>query len=835
MAKKSTKQNRPKTPNKLMQTLGNEKFTFALGIILLFCTLYVTLALISFLFTGAEDVSIISNSVLSEAEMSKNIQNWTGLRGAKLAEVIVNNYLGLSSFAVLVFPFALSMSLIKVPVMKLWRAFLFPILFVVWAPIMLQFFFGSFMANSFYSIGGLYGEFITSYLVTNVGIPGTLFIVIGAFLVFSVFAFSATIPAIRSLLIKKHTNEEEESECENEENEVVRIGDDIVNPDWVEEADKDDNSLTEENEEENENTIEIVSVEPEVTDNDVSIEVISTDVTDEYSLDIEPEDEQKSEPNQVVISVEESVEDKKEPKDEVSVVSVEAVQNDEIDENLKPYDPTLDLSYYKYPTLDLLKEYPKQEDKLSDEEKKANQMKIITTLKNFGIGVKTIYETIGPTITLYEIVPENGVRISKIRNLEDDIMLSLSAIGIRIIAPMPGKGTIGIEVPNSNPKIVSMHGSIASKKFQESQFELPVALGRTITNEVFTFDLAKMPHLLVAGATGQGKSVGLNAIITSLLYKKHPSQLKMVLIDPKKVEFSVFSNIENHFLAKIPDTDEAVITDTSKVVQTLNSLCKEMDMRYDLLKSAGTRNIKEYNKKFIERKLNPLKGHKYLPYIVVVVDEFGDLIMTAGKEVELPIARIAQLARAVGMHMILATQRPSVNIITGVIKANFPARIAFRVSSGVDSKTILDRPGAQQLIGRGDLLFAQGEAPVRVQCAFVDTPEVEEIVSYISQQQGYPTAFILPEPDVAESDADLSGVDLAKRDPYFEEVARYVVNSQIGSTSNIQRKFEIGFNRAGRIMDQLEVAGVVGAAKGSKPRDVLIQTEFELDQMFNSL
>lgn len=400
---------------------------------------------------------------------------------------------------------------------------------------------------------------------------------------------------------------------------------------------------------------------------------------------------------------------------------------------------------------------------------------------------------------------------------------------------MPGKGTIGIEVPNSNPKIVSMHGSIASKKFQESQFDLPVALGRTITNEVFTFDLAKMPHLLVAGATGQGKSVGLNAIITSLLYKKHPSQLKMVLIDPKKVEFSVFSNIENHFLAKIPDTEEAVITDTSKVVQTLNSLCKEMDMRYDLLKSAGSRNIKEYNKKFIERKLNPLKGHKYLPYIVVVVDEFGDLIMTAGKEVELPIARIAQLARAVGMHMILATQRPSVNIITGVIKANFPARIAFRVSSGVDSKTILDRPGAQQLIGRGDLLFAQGEAPVRVQCAFVDTPEVEEIVSYISQQQGYPTAFILPEPDVAESDADLSGVDLAKRDPYFEEVARYIVSSQIGSTSNIQRKFEIGFNRAGRIMDQMEVAGVVGAAKGSKPRDVLIQTEYELDQLLGGL
>ena len=507
-----------------------------------------------------------------------------------------------------------------------------------------------------------------------------------------------------------------------------------------------------------------------------------------------------------------------------------------MDEVLEPYDPTLDLSYYKYPTLDLLKEYPNQAVTLTEEEKEANRVKIISTLRNFGIGVKKIVETIGPTITLYEIVPEDGVRISKIQNLEKDIMLSLAAMGIRIIAPMPGKGTIGIEVPNANPKIVSMHATIASKKFQESKMELPVALGRTITNEVFMFDLAKAPHLLVAGATGQGKSVGLNAIITSLLYKKHPSQLKFVLVDPKMVEFSMYRKIDKHFLAQIPDAEAPVITDTSLVLSTLNSLVQEMEDRYKLLMDANVRNIKEYNEKFVNRRLNPLKGHKYLPYLVIIIDEFGDFIMTAGKEVETPIARIAQKARAVGMHLILATQRPSVNIITGVIKANFPARMAFKVSSGIDSKTILDQSGAQQLIGRGDLLYLQGDSPVRVQCAFVDTPEVENVVEYISNQQGYPAPFELPEPPMPEGESkDLSGVDMSKRDSYFEEVARYVVASQMGSTSNIQRKYEIGFNRAGRIMDQLEVAGIVGPARGSKPREVLITTEMELENLLASL
>ena len=579
----------------------------------------------------------------------------------------------------------------------------------------------------------------------------------------------------------------------------MKIGDDIVPKEWYE------------NTEEQEEAVPVVPVtvnegveieqtapfEEEMVDAPAKIDVVSTD-----TRDIDDADDMTL-------------------KDEEDV--------------FQPYDPTLDLSKYKAPGIELLKDYPAPPNTLTREEQQANQNRIIQTLKHFGIGVKKIFETVGPTITLYEIQIEDGVRISKIRNLEPDIMLSLAAKGIRIIAPIPGKGTIGIEVPNSNPRTVSMYGTIASKKFQQYTFDLRVALGRTITNEVFMFDLCKMPHLLVAGATGQGKSVGLNAIITSLLYKKHPSQLKFVLVDPKKVEFNIYSDIERHFLAKLPDMDEPVITDTTKVVQTLNSLCKEMDQRYDLLKNAHVRNIKEYNDKFINRRLNPLKGHKYLPYIVVIIDEFGDLIMTAGKEVEMPIARIAQLARAVGIHMILATQRPSVNIITGVIKANFPARVAFKVASGIDSKTILDGPGAQQLVGKGDLLFSQGNEPVRVQCAFVDTPEVENIVNFISEQQGYPSAFNLPEPDVVEGEADLSGVDLSKRDPLFEEAARLIVGTQQGSTSNIQRKFSIGYNRAGRIVDQLEVAGIIGPFEGSKPRQVLVQTEYDLERLLQNL
>ena len=501
----------------------------------------------------------------------------------------------------------------------------------------------------------------------------------------------------------------------------------------------------------------------------------------------------------------------------------------------EPYDPRLDLSHYKFPTLDLLKHYDNDAPPIDKAEQEANKNRIIKVLQDFGIEIDTINATVGPTITLYEITPAAGVRISKIRNLEADIALSLAALGIRIIAPIPGKGTIGIEVPNAKPVMVSMESILNSKKFAESKMELPVALGRTITNEVFMFDLAKMPHLLVAGATGQGKSVGLNAVITSLLYKKHPAELKLVMVDPKMVEFSIYAPIIKHFLAKMPDETDAIITDTTKVIHTLKSLCIEMDNRYELLKNANVRSVIEYNNMFKDRKLNPEKGHRYLPYIVVVIDEFGDLIMTAGKDIEMPIARIAQKARAVGIHMIIATQRPTTNIITGTIKANFPARMAFRVSSMIDSRTILDRPGANQLIGRGDLLFLSGSDPVRVQCAFVDTPEVNAICQYISRQQGYTEAYPLPEyVDENEGGPVDGGVEMGKFDPMFAEAARLVVVNQSGSTSLIQRKFAIGYNRAGRLMDQLEATGIVGKADGSKPRPVLVTDEVQLDRILET-
>jgi S-DNA-T family DNA segregation ATPase FtsK/SpoIIIE len=505
-------------------------------------------------------------------------------------------------------------------------------------------------------------------------------------------------------------------------------------------------------------------------------------------------------------------------------------------ESGEPYDPALDLPNYKFPTLDLLEEIEQGAISLDREELEKNKNQIISTLRSFGIEIQRITATVGPTVTLYEIVPAEGVRISKIRNLEDDIALNLAALGIRIIAPIPGKGTIGIEVPNTNKQIVSMRTLLSSDKFVNNKMSLPIALGKKIDNENYIVDLATMPHLLMAGATGQGKSVGINAILISLLYKKHPSQLKFVMVDPKKVELSIYRLIEKHYLAMLPGEEEPIITDTKKVVNTVNALCIEMDNRYELLKDAGARNIKEYNDKFIKRRLNPNNGHKYLPFIVLVIDEFADLIMTAGKEVEMPIARLAQLARAVGIHIIIATQRPSVNVITGIIKANFPARIAFKVSAKVDSRTILDASGADQLIGRGDMLVSHGSELLRLQCAFVDTPEVERIVEFIGNQQGYATAFELPEYEGAEDERiERESVDLSKRDKMFEECARLVVNSQSGSTSMLQRKFNLGYNRAGRIMDQLEAAGIVGGASGSKPRDVLITTEYELEKHLEEL
>ena len=533
------------------------------------------------------------------------------------------------------------------------------------------------------------------------------------------------------------------------------------------------------------------------------------------------------------------------PDFEVAAASDEAAADQKTlvtvgDKELEPYDPKRDLENYHYPTLDLLKKYENDGKPYIDmEEQTKNKNRIVEVLGTFGVEISTIKATVGPTITLYEITLAPGVRISKVRSLEDDIALSLSALGIRIIAPIPGKGTIGIEVPNAKPSVVSMESILNSKKFQETTMELPCAMGKTITNEVFMFDLTKAPHLLVAGATGQGKSVGLNAILTSLLYKKHPAELKIVLVDPKMVEFSIYKTIERHFLAALPEEiNNPIITDTTKVVRTLNSLCVEMDARYELLMLAGERNIKDYNKKFKERKLNPEKGHRFMPYIVVVIDEYGDLIMTAGKEIELPIARIAQKARAVGIHMIIATQRPTTNIITGTIKANFPGRIAFKVSQGIDSKTILDRMGANQLIGRGDMLYLQGNDPIRVQCAFVDTPEVVDINNYIAAQQGYAEPYELPEPKMDDSDASSSesrDVDMTHLDPMFEDAARLIVMSQSGSTSLIQRKFSIGYNRAGRLMDQLEKAGIVGPAYGSKPREVLIQDEVTLNNLISNL
>ncbi|MES1218151.1 MAG: DNA translocase FtsK, partial [Bacteroidota bacterium] len=570
------------------------------------------------------------------------------------------------------------------------------------------------------------------------------------------------------------------------------------------------------------------SLEEEIEEMEEKQPTVASEIVNEiyhkHDLD-EKEEPREEEPHEKV----------SDEKLELEIKNLPQIQKEEkVYENLPPYEPTLDLRDYKYPTLSLLETHGSEKIIQDANELENNKNQIIGTLRNYDIEIQKISATVGPTVTLYEIVPAAGIRISRIKNLEDDIALSLAALGIRIIAPIPGKGTIGIEVPNAKKSIVSMKSLLSSEKFQLNNYSLPIAIGKTINNENFIVDLASMPHLLMAGATGQGKSVGVNAILVSLLYKKHPSQLKLVLIDPKKVELSLYRLVEKHFLAKLPGEEEAIITDTKKVVHTLNALCIEMDNRYDLLKEAGARNIKEYNEKFTKRKLNPLKGHQYLPFIVLVIDEFADLIMTAGKEIEMPIARLAQLARAVGIHLIIATQRPSVNIITGTIKANFPSRIAFKVSSKIDSRTILDAGGADQLIGKGDMLISHHGEVTRLQCVFVDTPEVERIVEFIGDQRGYPQAFLLPE-YVDEKELEGKDFDLSDRDSLFEDAARLIVQNQIGSTSLLQRRMKLGYNRAGRLMDQLEAAGVVGPNQGSKARDVLIKTEMELQQHLNAL
>ncbi|MBO5381725.1 MAG: DNA translocase FtsK 4TM domain-containing protein [Bacteroides sp.] len=815
MAKKNnttTKQTEPEKPSllKRMKTFfKNETMHFVLGLLMVIFAVYLLLAFMSFFVTGAADQSILEVGDAGQLAATDNgVQNYAGSRGAQLAHYLINDCFGLASFVILIFMTLAGLKLMRVRQGNLTKSFVICSLLLIWLSVFLGYLFSVMApATSHFAWGGMHGYNVSRWLESQIGHPGVVMLLLVTAICFMIYLSTQTVIYLRNLLslkfIRRKAKEAEE------EPQIDPFADVAPQPVVEEEVSQ---------------TIELELDEVEKT-----VDEVETEADDVAMVVEEGADEE-------VVGVETNVANHdggdagNEPAFEVETKA------DEAPIQLEPYNPRLDLEHYRFPTLDLMKHFDDNSPTIDMEEQNANKEKIVSTLRSFGIEISTIKATVGPTVTLYEITLEQGIRISKIKGLEDDIALSLAALGIRIIAPIPGKGTIGIEVPNINPKIVSGQSIIGSKKFQESTAELPIVLGKTITNEVFMVDLAKMPHVLVAGATGQGKSVGLNAIITSLLYKKHPAELKLVLIDPKKVEFSIYSAIENHFLAKLPDEGDAIITDVTKVVQTLSSICVEMDTRYDLLKIAQVRNVKEYNEKFMARKLNPEKGHKYMPYIVVVIDEFGDLIMTAGRDVELPIARIAQLARAVGIHMIIATQRPTTNIITGTIKANFPARVAFRVSSMIDSRTILDRPGANQLVGKGDLLFLQGADPVRVQCAFIDTPEVDNICKFIAKQQGYTSAFYLPEyvdPNAGES--DLGDVDMSKLDPLFDEAAQLIVSNQQGSTSLIQRKFAIGYNRAGRLMDQLEAAGIVGPAQGSKPREVYCVDLTDLEMRLNNI
>ena len=815
----------PSSPSKIVAAFKNETVHFIIGLMLVIFSVYLLLAFSSFFFTGAADQSIIdSGNPADLSTVNNHVKNYAGSRGAQLASYLINDCFGVSSFFILVFLAVAGLKLMRVRVVRLWKWFIGCTLLLVWFSVFFGFTFMDHYQDSFLYLGGMHGYNVSRWLISQVGAPGVWMILLVTAICFFIYVSARTIVWLRNLFalsfLKRKKKEEEQSSQEENPQEFT-----TSQPQEVEFNLKRTYKQTPPPaaEIQREEPDEVLSTNPEELE-EIDLSLNEGGVT----MVFEQTASNKVEPSLRNVSAE----TESDPGFEVEpAVSEEEYKGPE----MEPYNPTMDLENYRFPTIDLMKHFENDDPTIDMDEQNANKDRIINTLRSFGIEISTIKATVGPTVTLYEITPEQGVRISKIRGLEDDIALSLSADGIRIIAPIPGKGTIGIEVPNKNPKMVSGQSVIGSKKFQESKFDLPIVLGKTITNEVFMFDLCKMPHVLVAGATGQGKSVGLNAIITSLLYKKHPAELKFVLVDPKKVEFSIYSVIENHFLAKLPDGGEPIITDVTKVVQTLNSVCVEMDTRYDLLKMAHVRNVKEYNEKFINRRLNPEKGHKFMPYIVVVIDEFGDLIMTAGKEVELPIARIAQLARAVGIHMIIATQRPTTNIITGTIKANFPARIAFRVSAMMDSRTILDRPGANRLIGKGDMLFLQGADPVRVQCAFIDTPEVEEITKFIARQQSYPTAFFLPEFVSEDAGNDVGDIDMGRIDPLFEDAARLVVIHQQGSTSLIQRKFAIGYNRAGRIMDQLEKAGIVGPTQGSKARDVLCMDENDLEMRLNNL
>jgi len=786
----------------------NEKFRFILGFIIFVVAIYLLIAFVSFLFFGAADQSKLDLS-LKELILNReiNVQNKAGKTGAYLSELIINKGFGVSSFLIVYILAVAGLRIISRNLVRFRRNFVYSLITLIWFSLALGLIFTKSEEGSFIYWGGRYGYVLSTWMSSMIGFVGMIFFLLITGISLVIIRFENSYSTFKKLLSQKPRIRKEKVKAEEgeDEDEFLEKGKEIVLQD---------------------KTISKVIEEGDV--------VKAIFEPDDIEMDMEIEREIKVKEVETKVIPESDEED-----EDVEIAVVAKQSDDDTDEaygvGMEDYDPTLDLSGFKFPTIELLEDHKSGNAEVTNEELISNKNKIVETLRHYKIEITKIRATIGPTITLYEIVPAPGIRIAKIKNLEDDIALSLSALGIRIIAPIPGRGTIGIEVPNQNPEVVSMRSIISSKKFQESTAELPIALGKTISNETYMFDLAKMPHILVAGATGQGKSVGVNVIITSLLYKKHPAELKFVFIDPKKVELNLYSIIEKHYLAKLPNEEEPVITNIQKVKYTLSSINIEMDSRYDLLKKAHTRNIKEYNKKFTSRRLNPMKGHKFMPYIVVIIDEFADLIMTAGKEIELPIARIAQLARAVGIHMIIATQRPSVTIITGVIKANFPARIAFKVASMIDSRTILDQPGANQLIGKGDMLISANSDITRVQCAFVDTPEVEKICSFIAEQRGFPTAFLLPEFEGDEDGTNPGDVDLNNKDDMFEDCARVVVMSQIGSTSMIQRKFSIGYNRAGRIMDQLEAAGVVGPSEGSKARQVLIQDEYTLEQLLNRL
>ena len=817
-----------KVKKKTTNNDNKERLSFIFGAILFGISIYLCFAFVSYFSTGAADQTLIEEprdgEVLNEHH---EFENTCGSLGAYAAWFFIKRCFGLPAFLIPLLLFVVAIHLMKAYRVNLLKWTLSVALLMIWASVALATFLQPLFADASFSPGGDHGMFISNFIGNLVGAPGLTAILALIAVAFLTYFSAATVIFIRKMLnptlyinkVKFTVNRPGEAEPENyepEEEEKPLVFDDPA----TQTVEFKDNGET-----------VVIDEGYQNEDSNVKPGFLSS-LRKKKEPEVKPEETEKAADSDIDMAIEVAKGDTETADKKTLVEDIE---------NMEPYDPKRDLENYHYPTLDLLKKYDNDGKPYIDmAEQTANKNRIVDVLRTFGVEISSIKATVGPTITLYEITLAQGVRIQKVKNLEDDIALSLAALGIRIIAPMPGKGTVGIEVPNAKPSTVSMESILNSKKFQESKMELPCAIGKTITNEVFMFDLAKAPHLLVAGATGQGKSVGLNAIITSLLYKKHPAELKIVLVDPKKVEFSFYEPIANHFLAKVPDEEaDPIITDVTKVVRTLNSLCKEMDTRYDLLKTARAHNIKEYNQKFIARQLNPNNGHRFLPYIVVVIDEFGDLIMTAGKEVELPIARIAQLARAVGIHMIIATQRPTTNIITGTIKANFPSRIAFKVSAGIDSKTILDRTGAQQLIGRGDMLaLVGGSEPERVQCAFVDTPEVERINEYISDQQSYGAPFELPEPDMPEADMGDGGdrdVDMAHLDPLFDDAARLIVMNQSGSTSLIQRKFAIGYNRAGRLMDQLEKAGVVGAAMGSKPREVLIQDENSLNNLLSNL